>query len=44
VSGNAEFPQGLANACSDYATWLNLQNNITSTAPQCSYIMVNYFS
>ncbi|KAF2857904.1 hypothetical protein K470DRAFT_260328, partial [Piedraia hortae CBS 480.64] len=25
----------------DYATWLNLQNNVTSTAPGCSYIMVD---
>jgi hypothetical protein len=25
----------------DYATWENLQNNITSTAPSCSYIMID---
>jgi hypothetical protein len=25
---------------SDYATWTNLQNNLTSTDPLCSYIMV----
>lgn len=25
----------------DYATWLNLQDNITSTAPSCSYIMID---
>jgi hypothetical protein len=25
----------------DYATFQNLQNNITSTAPQCSYIMID---
>jgi len=24
----------------DYATWLNLQKNITSTAPLCDYKMV----
>ncbi|PVH77229.1 hypothetical protein DL98DRAFT_638788 [Cadophora sp. DSE1049] len=25
----------------DYATWLNLQNNITSTAPLCDYKMID---
>ncbi|KAH8808732.1 hypothetical protein F5884DRAFT_380529 [Xylogone sp. PMI_703] len=25
----------------DYATWLNLQNNITDTAPQCNYAMID---
>jgi hypothetical protein len=27
---------------SDYATWTNLQDNITSTAPLCNYAMVRY--
>lgn len=43
MRNNADSSREIANIYSDYATWLNLQNNITSTAPLCSYIMVKYF-
>lgn len=35
-------PINKTNSSSDYATWTNLQNNITSTAALCDYKMVNF--
>jgi hypothetical protein len=32
---------GDADCCSDYATWTNLQNNVTSNAMVCDYKMVS---
>jgi len=40
-SKDLEEGTNLLTCTSDYTTWLHLQNNITSTAPQCDYKMVS---